>query len=76
MKERAAGNAKLIINEGKTNYMFCGKRDSPADFLEIDQHRIKNVKQFTYLGSENEYQNEISPEIQKRFLPPIAAYLV
>ena len=64
--KKAAENAKLIINKGKTNYMFCEKRDNPADSLEINQYRFINVKKLTYLGSEIEYQNEISPEIQKK----------
>ena len=50
--EMAAGNAKFIISEEKTKCMFCGKRDNPADFFEIDEHRFENVKKFTYLRSE------------------------
>ena len=46
--------------------MFCGQKGNTADFFEIDQRRFKNVKKFTYLGSEIEYQNKNSPEIQKR----------
>ena len=48
--------------------MFCGKKNYPADLFEIHQYRVENVKKFTYLGSEIEYKNEISPEIRKRIL--------
>ena len=56
--------------------MFCGKRDNSADFFEVDQHRFEKVKQFTYLVSEIECLNKISPEIRKRFFAANRSYLV
>ena len=63
-EERASGNVKLIINEGKIKYIFCGKRKKILLIFEIDHHRFENVIKFADLGSEIEYQNEISPEIR------------
>jgi sorting nexin-29 len=68
--EKAARKMHLQINQGKTKYMPVTKKiytDGPT-YLEIGPYKFETVYSFTYLGSEVNYKNGISVDIQKRIL--------
>jgi hypothetical protein len=66
--EKAARKMHLQINQGKTKYMPVTKKictDGPT-YLEIGPYKFETVYSFIYLGSEVNYKNDISVDIQKR----------
>jgi hypothetical protein len=60
--EKAAKKMHLQINQGKTNSI-----DGPT-YLEIGSYEFETVYSFTYLGSEVNYKNDISVDIQNHIL--------
>jgi sorting nexin-29 len=66
--EKSARKMNLRVNVEKTKYMYCGKMETIPNFFEIDSFKFESVKNFTYLGSEINYQNDINPEIRKRII--------
>jgi hypothetical protein len=68
--EKAAKKMHLQINQGKTKYMTVTKKicmDGPS-YLEIGSYKFETVYSFTYLGSEVNYKNGISVNIQRHIL--------
>jgi len=53
LMEEAVKKVGLQINEGKTEYMVVGRRDSTRMYpsLRVGYHEFNRVKQFKYLGS-------------------------
>ena len=74
--EKAANKMKLKVNIEKTKHMFCGKKEYISKTFEIGPYNFESVKNFTYLGSEVNYLNDINPEIRKRIIAAIAVSLV
>jgi sorting nexin-29 len=68
--EKAAKKMHQQINQGKTKYMPVTKKictDGPT-YLEISSYKFETVYSFRYLGSEVNYKNYISVDIQKCIL--------
>jgi hypothetical protein len=65
--ENAAKSMNLFINQEKTKYMPVTKksRASYPHYLEAGQYKSQVVHSFTYFGSDVNYNNDISSEIQK-----------
>jgi hypothetical protein len=55
-----------IINEEKTKYLKCSKKEIRTDNLKTDNIRLEQVKQFKYLGSIINNDNSIEEEIKER----------
>src|SRR6218665_949420 len=67
---RKAGEAAgLKINVGKTKAMVTGK-ENIKEQIELEDIRIENVTEFTYLGSLLTYDNDCSKEIGSRIGRP------
>lgn len=66
--EEAARKMKLRVNMEKTKYMFCGKKEHQSETFEIGTFQFQSVKNFSYLGSEIDHQNDINPEIRRRII--------
>jgi hypothetical protein len=64
----------LIINEEKTEYLKCLKKETRTDNLGIDNTYLEQVKQFKYLGSIINNDNSIEGEIKERITLANKAY--
>jgi hypothetical protein len=67
--EKAARKMHQHINEGK-KYIPVTKKictDGPT-YLEIGPYKFETVYSFTCLGSEVNYKNDVSVDIQKKYL--------
>ena len=65
-KVRKAGEAAgLKINVGETKTMVTGK-ENIKEQIELEDIKIENVTEFTYLGSLLTYDNNCSKEIGRR----------
>jgi hypothetical protein len=56
----------LTINEHKTKYLRCTKKQHKMDGIDITQTRLEQVKSFKYLGSIVNGNNSIEEEIKER----------
>jgi len=56
----------LTINEHKTKYLRCTKKQHKMDGIDITQTHLKQVKSFRYLGSIVNGNNSIEEEIKGR----------
>jgi len=65
-----AAKVGLQINEGKTEYMVVGRRNSTRIYpsLRVGNHEFNQVKQFKYLGSVLTEKNETEKEVAARIL--------
>jgi len=66
---KAASKIGLLVNEGKTEYMFLSRRELPfCQSIRIDHYKFIRVEQFKYLGSilteKNNVANEVAARIQ------------
>jgi len=68
--EKAAKGMNLFINQEKTKYMPVTKNShtSYPHYLEVGPYKFQAVHSFTYLGSDVNYNNDISAEIQNHIL--------
>jgi hypothetical protein len=64
----------LIINEKKTKYLKCTKRDIKIENLNVNGLHIEQVQQYKYLVSIINDSNSIEEEIKERIAPGIKAY--
>jgi len=64
----------LTINEKKTKYLQCAKKDIKIENLNIRSSYIEQVKQYNYLGSIINYTNSIKEEVKERIALGIKAY--
>jgi hypothetical protein len=64
----------LIINEEKTKYLKCSKKQNRTDNLNIDNTCLEQVKQFKYLGPIINNDNSIEKEIKERIALGNKAY--
>jgi hypothetical protein len=64
----------LIINEKKTKYLKCTKKDTRHENLNINNLHIEHVQQYKYLGSIINDSNSIEEEIKERIALGIKAY--
>jgi hypothetical protein len=64
----------LIINEEKTKYLKCSKKETRTYNLNIDNAHLEQVKQFTYLGSIINNDNSIEEELKERIALANKAY--
>jgi uncharacterized membrane protein YgaE (UPF0421/DUF939 family) len=56
----------LNINEHKTKYLRCTKKQHTMDRIDITQTHLEQVKSFKYLGSIVNGNNSIEEEIKER----------
>ena len=56
----------LIVNESKTKYMKCTRKENTLDKLQAGDARINQVKSFSYLGSTVNGNNMLEEEIRER----------
>jgi hypothetical protein len=64
----------LVINEKKTKYLKCTKKDNRPEYLNINNLHIEQVQQYKYLGSIINDSNSIEEEIKERIALGIKAY--
>jgi hypothetical protein len=65
----------LTINEHKTKYLRCMKKQHKIDGIDLSQTHLEQVKSFKYLGSIVNGNNSIEEEIKGRiFLENKAFY--
>jgi hypothetical protein len=64
----------LIINEEKTKYLKCSKKETRTDNLNINNRYLEQVKQFKYLGSIINNDNTIEEEVKERIALGNKAY--
>ena len=64
----------LKINEKKTKYLKCTKKDIKTEKLNITSSYIQQVKQYKYLGSIINDTNSIEEEVKERIALGIKAY--
>jgi hypothetical protein len=64
----------LIINEKKTKYLKCTKKDTRPENLNINNLNKEQVQQYKYLGSTINDSNSIEEEIKERITFGIKAY--
>jgi len=58
----------LLINENKTKYMMCTRKQYRENKLEIDHMSSESVQSFKYLGSTVNQNNTIQEEIKERLI--------
>jgi len=58
----------LLINENKTKYMMCTRKQHKENKLEIDNMSFESVHPFKYLGSTVNQNNTIEEEIKERLI--------
>jgi hypothetical protein len=58
----------LLINESKTKYMQCTRKQVRGNKLEIDSMSFESVQSFKYLGSYINQNNAIEEEIKERII--------
>jgi len=56
----------LIVNESKTKYMKCTRRENTLGKLRVGDIQIDQVKSFSYLGSTVNGNNTLEEEIRER----------
>ena len=64
----------LTINEKKTKYLKCAKKDINIENLNIKSSYIEQVKQHKYLGSIINDANSIEEEVKETITLGIKAY--
>ena len=58
----------LLINENKTKYMKCTRKQLTGNKLEIDTTSFESVQSFKYLGSVINQNNTVEEEIKERLI--------
>ena len=56
----------LTINDKKTKYLKCTRKDIKRENININSSYIEQVKQYKYLGSITNDTNSIEEEVKKR----------
>jgi hypothetical protein len=64
----------LIINEHKTKYFRCTKKNYAMNGININSMHLEQVKSFKYLGSIVNGNNSIEEEIKERIIFGNEAY--
>jgi len=66
--EKIAAKVRLQCKEGKTAYMFVGRRQlhPPTNMLNIGWYNFNKVQQFKYLGTIVTEHNDIAKEVAAR----------
>jgi hypothetical protein len=64
----------LIINEQKTKYLRCTRKDYEMDNININSTHLEQVKSFKYLGLIVNGNNSIEEEIKERISLSNKAY--
>jgi hypothetical protein len=64
----------LIINEKKTKYLKCTKKDTRSENLNINNLHIEQIQQYKYLRSTIIDSKSIEEEIKERITLGIKAY--
>jgi hypothetical protein len=64
----------LTINEKKTKYLKCTRKDIKIENLNINSSFIEQVKQYKYLGSIINDTNSIEEEVKERIALGTKAY--
>jgi len=65
---------RLTINEKKTKYLKCAKKDIKTENINIKSSYIEQVKQYKYLGSIINDTNSIEEEVKERIALGIKEY--
>jgi len=58
----------LLINENRTKYMMCTRKQHRENTLEIDNMSFESVQSFKYLGSTVNQNNKIEEGIKERLI--------
>jgi hypothetical protein len=58
----------LLINENKTKYMTCMRKQYGENKLEIDKTTFEAVQSYKYLGSIVNWNDAIEEEIKERLI--------
>jgi hypothetical protein len=64
----------LLINESKTKYTKCTRKQVRKNKLEIDTMSFESVQSFKYLGSYVNQNNTIEEEIKERIIAGYKAF--
>jgi len=64
----------LTINEKKTEYPKCIKRDIRMENLSISSSYIEHIQQYKYLGCIINDSNSIEEEVKERIALGVKAY--
>ena len=56
----------LIVNENKTKYMKCTRKETQLNKLTVDNKHIDQVRSFSYLGTIVNGNNILEEEIRER----------
>ena len=56
----------LIVNESKTKYMKCTRKETQLDTLIVDNKHIDQVRSFSYLDTVVNGNNTLEEEIRER----------
>jgi len=56
----------LIVNENKTKYMKCTRKETQLNKLTVDNKHIDQVRSFSYLGTIVNGNNTLKEEIRDR----------
>jgi hypothetical protein len=56
----------LIVNENKTKYMKCTRKETYLDGLSVDNMHTNQVRSFNYLGTIVNGNNTLEEEIRER----------
>jgi hypothetical protein len=64
----------LLINENKTKYMMCTRKQQRENKLEIDNMSFESIQTFKYLGSTVNQNNTIEEEIKERLIAANKAF--
>jgi hypothetical protein len=54
------------VNENKTKYMKCTRRETQSDRLKVENMQIDQVRSFSYLGTFVNGNNTLEEEIRER----------
>jgi len=56
----------LTVNENKTKYMMCTRKETQLNKLIVDNKHIDQVRSFSYLGTIVNGNNTLEEEIRER----------
>jgi len=56
----------LIVNENKTKYTKCTRKETQLDRLKVENMQIDQVSSFSYLGTTVNGNNTLEEEIRER----------
>jgi len=58
----------LIVNENKTKYMKCTRKETQLDRITVGNIQLDQVRSFSYLGTIVNGNNTLEEEIRERIV--------